>query len=116
ANIRLAIAIEGPLALPSVKRDVEANEIGTNNNGLRSIVRDFRSGNRLDNSAEISRGFRRDPVPPRIVGELLMYLERVEEVDAFSQLLTIYKGDIDHRIDAGDAIRVVSADGSASVI
>ena len=116
ANIRLAIALEGPLALPGVKRDVEANETGTNNNAVRSVIRDFRSGNRADDSGEISRGFRRDPVPPRIVGELLMYLERVEEVDAFSQLLTIYKGVINHRIDAGDAIRIVTADGTASAI
>lgn len=116
ANIRLAVAIEGPLALPSVKRDVEAGEIGFNNNRVRSIVRDLRSGNLDDNSAEISRGFRRDPVPPRMVGELLMYLERVEEVDAFSQLLTVYKADVRHRIDSGDSIRIVTADGAATLI
>lgn len=116
ANVRLAIAIEGPLALPSVKRDQEAGEVGLNNNRLRSVVRDFRSGNVADDSAEISRGFRRDPVPPRIIGELLMYLERVEEVDEFSLLLTIYKSDVRHRIDAGDVIRIVTADGTATPI
>jgi len=116
ANIRLAIALEGPLAIPGVKRDVEASQLGLNNNLAESIVRDFRSGNVLDESAEISRGFRRDPVPPRIVGEMLMYLERVEEVDAFSQLLTIYKADVRHRIDSGDSLRIVTADGAATVI
>jgi hypothetical protein len=116
ANIRIAIALDGPLTLPAIKRDLEANEIGTNHNGVRSIVRDLRSGNRNDDSAEIARGFRRDPVPPRIIGELLMYLERVEEVDLFTQLLTIYKGDVRHRVDAGDAIRVVTSDGTATPI
>ncbi|MEZ5963309.1 MAG: hypothetical protein R3F56_05615 [Planctomycetota bacterium] len=116
ANIRLAIAIEGPLAIPAIKRDLEASEIGLNNNRAKSIVRDFRSGNENDESAEISRGFRRDPVPPRLVGEMLMYLERVEEVDAFSQLLTIYKSDVRHRIDAGDALRIVAPDSSGTVI
>ena len=113
ANIRIALALEGPLAIPSLKRDDEAGLNGLNNAGAKSVIRDFRSGNSLDDTAEISRGFRRDPVPPRIVGELLMYLERVEEIDAFTQLLTIYKGDIGHRIDAGDALRIVSADGRA---
>lgn len=116
ANIRLAIALEGELTLPGIKRDLEASEIGRNNNGVRSIVRDFRSGNERDDSVEISRGYRRDPVPPRIVGEMLMYLERVEQVDAFSQLLTIYKGSVRHRIDAGDVIRIASVDGNATPI
>lgn len=115
-NIRLAVALDGPLAIPSIKRDAESGEIGVNNNGVRSIVRDFRSGNVNDDSAEISRGFRRDPVPPRLVGEMLMYLERVEEVDPFSQLLTLYKADVRQRIDSGDALRIVAADGSGTVV
>ncbi len=116
ANIRIAIATEGPLAIPGIKRDLEAGLTGKNNAAQASIVRDLRSGNVLDDSAEISKGFRRDPVPPRIVGEILMYLERVEEVDAFTQLLTVYKDTVHHRIDAGDAVRVVSADGSAALL
>ncbi len=114
ANIRLAFAIEGPLGIPSLRRDDEAQLTGLNNGGSKSVIRDFRSGNSLDDTAEISRGFRRDPVPPRLVGEMLMYLERVEDVDAFTQLLTIYKGSVAHRIDAGDALRIVSADGLAT--
>ena len=116
ANIRIAVAIEGPLAIPGIKRDLEADVFGTNNGAQRSIIRDIRSGNVLDDSAEISRGFRRDPVPPRIIGEILMYLERVESVDAFTQLLTVYKGTVQHRIDAGDAVRVVTADGAATLL
>ncbi len=116
ANIRLAIALEGPLAAPGIKGDAEANALGGNNQELRSIIRDLRAGHRLDDSAEISRGFRRDPLPPRIVGDMLTYLERVEEIDAFTQLVTIYKGNVRHRIDAGDALRIVSSDATAALL
>jgi len=64
ANIRLAIALEGPLAIPGLREDV-SSLTGVNNIGRRSAIRDFRSGNQADSSADIARGFVRDPLPPR---------------------------------------------------
>ncbi len=116
ANLRLAIAIEGLLAIPGMRRDHEAELIGRNNGGQASIIRDFRSGHRADDTPQIKRGFRRDPLPLHIVGELLLYLERVEEVDEFTQLVTLYKEGIRHRIDAGDSLRIVALDGAATVL
>ncbi len=115
ANVRLALALEGPLAIPSALRSsIQAN--GVDHGGRRSLVHDFRAGNRRDDSAEIVRGFRRDPTAPRVVGEILTYLERVEAVDADTQRLTLFKRGARHRVDAGDVVRVVAADGIATGI
>ena len=105
ANIRLALAIEGPLRVPGIKTNAD-DLVGTNNAALRSVIRDFRSGNRKDDSADISRGFVRDPIPPRIVGQILMYLEKVEPLDDFTQLVTVFKNEVVHEIDRGDVLRL----------
>lgn len=103
ANIRIAIALDGQLAIPGLD---SGKLTGTNNGAVTSVVRDFRSGHRLDNSPDIARGFVRDPVPPRIVGELLMYLEDVRSASEEATELTIYKNDIGHEIDRGDVLRL----------
>lgn len=108
ANIRVAIALDGPLAIPGL-REGPAALTGLNNSQRVAIIRDFRSGNANDTSAEITRGFVRDPLPLRIVGELSMYLERVDNVNTSTQEITVYKGGIVHEIDLGDVIRIVSA-------
>lgn len=108
ANIRIALALEGPLAMPGLRPDAVGSLTGLNNSGFQSIIRDFRAGNANDNSADLARGFVRDPIPPRIVGEIPMLLERVEEVNAFTQEVTIYKNGVNHDIDRGDVIRFVS--------
>ena len=76
ANIRIALALGGPLALPSLRTAV-SDLTGANNTGVNAIVRDFRSGNAADSSSDLARGFVRDPLPLRIVGEIGMYLESV---------------------------------------
>ncbi len=109
ANIRIAVALEGPLALKQISAGSEAvSLIGKNNSALKSLVRDFRSGNANDNSADLSRGFVRDPAPPRIVGELLMFLERVDDINDSTQRITLYKNEKDHEIDLGDVIRIIN--------
>jgi hypothetical protein len=107
ANIRIALALEGPLAFPRVRSNAANDLIGTNNSGARSLIRDFRSGNLADTSSDISRGFVRDPEPPRIVGTIPMFLERVDPVNEFTQEVTIYKNGIEHEIDSGDVLRFV---------
>ena len=120
ANIRVAVALEGPLAIPRLR--TAANDItGLNNSGRNSIVRDFRSGNSADSSSDISRGFVRDPLPLRVVGEIGMYLEKVENVNSFTQEVTLFKNGVSHEIDRGDVIRFIADSsgvplGSAEVV
>jgi hypothetical protein len=106
ANIRLAIALDGALKIGGLAKDPVGTIRGRNNRGFQSIVRDFRSGNAADNSADLARGFIRDSEPPRVIGEMLMYLESVEPVNERTKLITIYKNRIDHEIDRGDLIRL----------
>jgi hypothetical protein len=107
ANIRIAVALEGPLAIPGLRESDSTGLTGFNNAMRKSIVRDFRSGNANDTSADIARGFVRDELPLRILGEIVMYLESVEPVNAFTQEVTIYKGGVSHEIDLGDVFRFV---------
>jgi hypothetical protein len=107
ANIRIALAVDGPLALPSL-REPDNGIFGLNNSSRRSVVRDFRSGNSADTSAELSRGFVRDTLPLRVVGEIVMYLDRVEPINSFTQEVTIFKNGISHEIDRGDVFRFIS--------
>ena len=107
SNIRIALALAGALRIRALRPDVNGQFVGYNNAASQSIIRDFRSGNALDSTAEISQGFVRDPIPPRIVGELPFYLERVEPNDLLTMYVTLYKGGIAHEIDRGDALRVV---------
>lgn len=107
ANIRIALALSGPLALPSL-RAAASDLTGANNTGVNSIVRDFRSGNAADSSSDLARGFVRDPLPLRIVGEIGMYLESVEDVNEFTQEITVFKNGVSHEIDRGDVFRFVA--------
>jgi hypothetical protein len=107
ANIRIALALTGPLALPSL-RTAASDLTGLNNTGVSSIVRDFRSGNAADSSSDLARGFVRDSLPLRIVGEIGMYLESVENVNDFTQEITVFKNGVSHEIDRGDVFRFVS--------
>ncbi len=108
ANIRVALALEGPLALPSLRENSSAPLVGINNSGRAAVVRDFRSGNRADSSADIAFGFVRDALPLRIVGEIVMYLEAVENVNQFTQEITVYKNGVSHEIDRSDVMRIVA--------
>lgn len=108
ANLRIAVALDGPLAIPGLRESASTGLTGANNSQRKSIVRDFRSGNSADNSADLTRGFVRDPLPLRVVGELTMYLERVEDVNAFTQEITLFKNGIVHDIDRGDVVRVIA--------
>ena len=105
ANIRIALALSGPLAIPGLRADSFS---GLNNSGTQAIVRDFRSGNDADNSPDLARGFVQDPEPPRLVGELPMYLERVDQLNQFTMRVRIWKGGIRHEIDRGDVFRFLS--------
>jgi len=107
ANIRIAIALDGPLAIPRM-RETRRGITGSNNTGALAIVRDFRSGNANDNSAEIARGFVRDELPLRIVGQIPMLLERVDSINSSTQEITVYKNGLSHEIDVGDVIRIQS--------
>ncbi|MGE3172023.1 MAG: hypothetical protein AB7O97_05305 [Planctomycetota bacterium] len=105
ANIRIALPLSGPLALPGLRPDSWS---GRDNAGVTSVVRDFRSGNAADDSADVARGFVRDAEPPRLIGELPMYLERVDRVNGVTVEVTLWKGGIVHDIDRGDVVRFVT--------
>ncbi len=108
ANIRIALALEGPLSVPGLRNTaITGSLIGANNSGLRSVIRDFRSGNINDSSSDLSRGFVRDPIPPRLVGEIPMFLERVDPVNEVVQEITVFKNSIAHEIDRGDVFKFV---------
>ena len=49
-------------------------------------------------------------MPPRIVGQILTYLENVEDVDEFTQEVTIFKNGVSHEVDVGDTLRFVRED------
>jgi len=102
ANIRVAVALDGPLAIPGLRESDVVGITGSNNSGQQSIVRDFRSGNDDDTSAELSSGFVRDTLPLRLVGSIPLYLERVDDISPSVQEITIYKNGITHEIDRGD--------------
>jgi hypothetical protein len=107
ANLRIAIALEGPLRIRGIEFDASSPYLGTNNQAAQSVIRDFRSGNFNDNSADIARGFVRDPESPRLLGEMLMFLATAEDLDSRRQVVRLFKGGIDHKIDLGDVIRVI---------
>jgi hypothetical protein len=106
ANIRVALALEGPLAIPSLREPTSLT--GMNNSLRKSVIRDLRSGNSNDESADIAKGFVRDPLPLRMIGEMVLYLERVERINAFTQEVTIYKNGVNQEIDRGDVLRFVN--------
>ncbi len=112
ANIRIAVALDGPLALPRLRPASNGELTGFNNSHRNAIVRDFRSGNASDTSADTQSGFVIDPLPLRILGNLPMYLEKVESFGANAQTVTIYKGGIVHDIDRGDVFSFVALDGT----
>lgn len=110
-NIRIALALDGPLALPGM-RAAERDLTGKNNRGFAAVVRDFRSGNANDDSFELAGGFVRDSLPLRLVTEIPMYLERVEAVTGSTQEVTLWKGGAVHEIDRGDVLRFLGDDGA----
>jgi hypothetical protein len=111
ANIRIAVALEGVLRIPGIAADRVGDLSGRNNAQQLSVIRDVRSGNRNDHSSDIAKGFVRDPLPPRIAGEIVMYLERVDDFDDVTQIVTIYKAGIAHEIDRSDVLRFVTDNG-----
>lgn len=111
ANMRIALALEGPLAVPGL-RPGASELLGTNNSERQSIVRDFRSGNVRDTSADLTRGFVRDGLPLRLLGDLPMFVERIDPATASTVDVTVWKGGLRHEIDRGDVFRFVSASGT----
>ena len=116
ANIRLAVALQGPLSIRKVEEDPFGALSGFNNGGIPSVIRDFRSGHELDNSVSISRGFIRDRQRPTLIGQMLMFIDNVE-TDPVTQntVLTIFKNGINHEIDRGDVLRIFDPASSAGV-
>ncbi len=104
ANIRLALALEGPLHLPGLHKESRDNRTGINNDGFLSVVRDFRSGNQRDHSNLIASGFLRDGLPPRLLGRMQMYVEGVSSAASGFKQLTIFKNGIAHELDQGDVL------------
>ncbi len=104
ANIRLALALEGPLHLPGLHKESRDDLSGINNDGFLSVVRDFRSGNQRDHSNLVASGFLRDGLPPRLLGRMQMYVDGVSDAAAGFKQLTIFKNGIAHELDQGDVL------------
>lgn len=107
ANVRIAVSLEGPLAIDGVFEPQASRFRGLNNSQEVSVIRDFRSGNTNDDGADISRGFVLDPEPPRIIGQIPLLLARVDTPSANVQVLTVFKDGVIHELDQGDVVRIV---------
>ncbi len=105
ANVRIAIALDGPLSIPGIHIDADSTFQGKNHDGYESVIRDFRTGHADDDSPAISRGFLRDSEPPRLVGALPFVLQSVAERDDASLIATVFKNGRSHDIDRGDVIQ-----------
>lgn len=70
------------------------------------IVVPLRSGNAQDTGGYLAGGFSSGGIAPRLLGSLITYLERVVDVDAGTQEVTLFKNSIVHDLDAGDVIRL----------
>lgn len=106
ANMRINIALEGPLRIRGMTAKTDPRFIQTNLAGRKALVRDFRSGNKLDTTANLQNGFVREKIPPRLVGEMRMRLESVEKLSETVQRLTIFKAGVVHEIDRGDVLKL----------
>ena len=115
ANLRIAIALEGPLAIPGVRPADSGDLLGKNNSGREAVIRDFRSGNANDTSADMTNGFVRDELPLRLLGELPLLLERVDQINELTQEITVYKNGVQHEIDRGDVIRIIADDAGLAL-
>ncbi|MCB9920060.1 MAG: hypothetical protein H6832_16795 [Planctomycetes bacterium] len=106
-NIRIAIALEGPLRIPGIGATGEsAGLVSTNLTGRSSVVRDLRSGNSEDQSFWVAGGYLRDDTPPRIAGAIPMRLVRVEMRGPKDQRLALFKAGVNHEIDAHDTLQL----------
>lgn len=114
ANMRIALALEGPLRMPGLRpRGQNVGLVGLNLSARNSVIRDFRSGNADDDNFWVSNGFVRDDTPPRLLGEMPLRLARVDIRGARDQRILLYKAGIEHEIDVGDALRVVEPSSGA---
>ena len=116
ANIRIALALAGPLRMQGLRPDSGSLLVGTNLSGVRCVIRDFRSGTHADSTSELSQGYVRETTPPRLLGLLPFRLEKVEERDALTQYLTLFKAGIRHELDAGDAVSIVAGNDRGSQV
>ncbi|MEZ5989827.1 MAG: hypothetical protein R3F30_12025 [Planctomycetota bacterium] len=114
-NIRLTLALAGPLRIPGLSQRTDPRFIGTNLAGRVALIRDFRAGNAKDTNDRLQNGFIREKLPPRIVGDMRMRLERVEKLSETLQILTIYKAGIIHEIDRGDVLNLHPLGSNTSV-
>ncbi|MFQ5504291.1 MAG: hypothetical protein ACE5F1_05760 [Planctomycetota bacterium] len=109
ANIRLALALEGPLRIPGLA--TPSLLVGRDLALRRAVIRDFRSGNDADVNQWISRGFLREAEPPLLVGEMAM---RFEAMGA-AQRIKLYKAGLEHEIDRGDVLCLYLPGGAEPV-
>ncbi len=116
ANIRIAIALEGPLSISGIRAEDGSQFVGRNHTGALSVIRDFRSGNSQDSSPDLSGGFIRDAEPPRLVGAIPFLLEAVEDFDPSTQILTLFKNGRQHEVDRGDILRIVDQNSGAAFL
>ena len=114
-NIRIALALEGILRIPGLRKSANPNYVGTNLGGVASIIRDFRSGNAADSNERLVRGYVRDTLAPRLIGDLAMRLERV---DAQNNRLLLYKMQLIHELDRGDVLSLypIGSNGTAEQV
>lgn len=114
-NIRINLALEGPLRIPGVTARTDPRFIQTNLAGRKALVRDFRSGNQLDTNIGLQNGFLRDKVPPYLIGKMPMRLEKVERISETEQWLTIYKAGVIHEMDRGDVLELYAGASTSSL-
>ena len=113
ANIRIAIALDGPLSIPRIREDDTDNFTGLNNSAVRAIVRDMRSGNSEDDNQNLANGFVLDSDTPRILGEMRMLLSRVDlDSSTGNQIIELFKAGLEQTVNRGDVLTFLNPDGS----
>ncbi|MEC7583037.1 MAG: hypothetical protein VYE77_01855 [Planctomycetota bacterium] len=116
ANIRLALPLSGPLAIPGLREDRFRSLIARDLFGRDAIVRDFRSGHPADDTPLLANGFIRESTQPQLIGHLPMRLAKVHQSSGSTVEVEIFKNGIEHEIDSGDSIRFEAMQAGQSVL
>lgn len=95
---------------PNVRLRIDLDKLLVGQPGAGKIQFVFRAANAAEKSPIMVAGMLRDPDPPRILGEMTMYLERVQQLNANTKLLTILRSGIEQTPGQGDILRLY--DGS----
>lgn len=108
-NLRLAVAAEGPAAIPGLSAD---GATGTTASGGRAHVFDLRAARDDEHGTFLRGGHLPERVAPRLLGQIpRLFVAEVDPPRSGRQRVRLFKGDAAHDVDAGDVLRPRTRDG-----